>query len=81
MERYARNIPTAPKSKTKSIRLIRRTPCWSLASATSGSSGRASRLSGVSRIMLRCMASTDYGRFVSRLLPMLRDARVARSSA
>src|ERR1700704_136453 len=26
-------------------------------------------------------ASTDYVRFVSRLLPMLRDARVARSSA
>jgi hypothetical protein len=25
--------------------------------------------------------STDYVRFVSRLLPMLRDARVARSSA
>src|SRR5258705_12609122 len=28
-----------------------------------------------------CNASTDYVRFVSRLLPMLRDARVARFSA
>src|SRR5258705_14022842 len=29
----------------------------------------------------RSLASTDYARFVSRLLPMLRDARVARSSS
>src|SRR6266850_5286129 len=29
----------------------------------------------------RSLASTDYVRFVSRLLPMLRDARVARSSS